>query len=76
MLREHGLQVTAQRLAVLRAVADAPRKDGGFSALTLGFTLGSWGVAAAARAAGLESRAEELERCRDELLRRVADGRP
>ena len=59
-----------------RAVADAPRKDGGFSALTLGFTLGSWGVAAAARAAGLESRAEELERCRDELLRRVADGRP
>ncbi|MBK8979134.1 MAG: hypothetical protein IPM29_24835 [Planctomycetes bacterium] len=30
----------------------------------------------AARAAGLEARAEELERFRDELLERVAGGRP
>jgi hypothetical protein len=59
-----------------RAVADAPAKDGGFSALTLGWTMKSWSVADAARAAGLESRAIELEQFRDELLVLVAGRRP
>lgn len=58
-----------------RALAEAPTKDGGFSALTLGWTLKGWRVADAARAAGLESRAAKLEGFRDELLRRVAGER-
>lgn len=58
-----------------RALAEAPTKDGGFSALTLGWTLQGWQVADAARAAGLESRAAELQGFRDELLRRVAGER-
>jgi hypothetical protein len=59
-----------------RALADAPAKDGGFSALTLGWTLSGWRIADAARAAGLESRAAELERFRVDLLRRVTGERP
>lgn len=59
-----------------RAMADAPAKDGGFSALTLGWTVGSWQITEAARAAGLESQAKELEQFRDELLMRVAGKRP
>ena len=59
-----------------RAIDDAPAKDGGFSALTLGWTLRGWQVAAAARAAGLEVRADELERFRDDLLDRVTGTRP
>lgn len=58
-----------------RALAEAPTKGGGFSALTLGWTLQGWQVADAARAAGLESRAAELQSFRDELLRRVAGER-
>ncbi|MBM4059620.1 MAG: nucleotidyl transferase AbiEii/AbiGii toxin family protein [Planctomycetes bacterium] len=59
-----------------RALADAPRKDGGFSALTLGFCLQGWALRDAARASGLAERAAELERFRDELLQRVAGGQP
>ena len=59
-----------------RALADAPAKDGGFSALTLGWTLSSWQISDAARAAGLESRAAGLERFRDQLLKRAAGERP
>ena len=59
-----------------RAIADAPAKDGGFSALTLGWTMKSWPITDAARAAGLEQRAKELEQFRDELLVRVTGKRP
>ncbi|MEZ6037399.1 MAG: nucleotidyl transferase AbiEii/AbiGii toxin family protein [Planctomycetota bacterium] len=59
-----------------RALGDAPRKDGGFSALTLGWCLSSWKVADAARAAGMESRASQLEAFRKLLLERAAGDRP
>jgi hypothetical protein len=59
-----------------RALRDAPSKDGGFSALTLGFALRGWDVAGAARAAGLKELAERIERFRDELLERVVGDRP
>ena len=59
-----------------RAIADAPSKDAGFSALTLGWTLQGWQIADAARAAGFEARADELQRFRDDLLQRVAGNRP
>ncbi len=59
-----------------RALADAPAKDGGFSALTLGWTLSGWKIADAARAAGMEARAGSLEQFRDELLKKAAGDRP
>lgn len=59
-----------------RAIRDAPSKDGGFSALTLGWALSEWDVAQVARDAGLGDRARDLERFRDELVRRVAAERP
>ncbi|MCA8970418.1 MAG: nucleotidyl transferase AbiEii/AbiGii toxin family protein [Planctomycetes bacterium] len=59
-----------------RAVRDAPSKDAGFSPLTLGYAISGWNVAEAARAGGLEDRATELERFRDELLRRVTGNKP
>lgn len=59
-----------------RALADAPTKDGGFSALTLGWTIGSWQVEDVARTAGLGSQAQDLEQFRDKLLARVAGQRP
>ena len=59
-----------------RALGDAPSKDGGFSALTLGWTLKSWNIAEVAGAAGLEARASDLVRLRDELLARIAGGGP
>lgn len=59
-----------------RALSDAPAKDGGFSALTLGFCLRSWPIGEAARAAGIGQRAAELERFRDVLLARVAGEKP
>lgn len=58
-----------------RALADAPLKDGGFSALTLGWTLQGWKVAEVARDAGLPQ-AAEIEQFRDDLLARVTGGRP
>jgi hypothetical protein len=59
-----------------RALAEAPLKDGGFSGLTLGWTLSSWKIADAARAAGLASHASELERFRDRLLEWATGDRP
>lgn len=59
-----------------RALSDAPRKEGGFSAMTLGWTLSEWKLADAARAAGLGDRAGELESLRDELVRRAAGRGP
>ena len=59
-----------------RALRDAPRKDGGFSALTLGWSLSNWRVAEAAGAAGLEDRADELEAFRQRLLRIAAGEQP
>lgn len=61
---------------LMRALKDAPRKDGGFSALTLGWSLSNWKVADAARAAGLEAHAEELDRFRQHLLQLAAGDRP
>lgn len=59
-----------------QGLTDAPAKDGGFSALTLGWSLQGWQVAEVARAAGLESRAPELEQFRDDLLGRITGERP
>ncbi len=59
-----------------RAMLDAPRKDGGFSALTLGWSLSNWKVADAARAAGMAERIDELEGCLQRLLRVAAGERP
>lgn len=56
-----------------RALSDAPSKDGGFSALTLGWVLSRWDVAEVSREAGMAERATALESFRDELLRRSAD---
>lgn len=54
------------------ALRDAPRKDGGFSGVTLGWTLSTWRVADAARVAGFGDRSPELEQLRDQLVRRAA----
>lgn len=63
-----------------RAVRDAPLKDGGFSILTLAWTLQTLDVRRLAATAGWESaRAEELARYRDVLVTRLlalADPRP
>jgi hypothetical protein len=55
-----------------RALSDAPSKDGGFSALTLGWVLNGWDVGRVARDVGMAERAPELERFRDELVRKAA----
>jgi hypothetical protein len=56
-----------------RALRDAPRKDGGFSPLTLGWTLRELPLSAAARAEGWSAaRIEELDRYRSELLEELA----
>jgi hypothetical protein len=54
-----------------RALLDAPKKDGGFSALTLGWCLSNWHVADAARAIGWGALADELEAFRRQLLERA-----
>jgi len=59
-----------------RALAEAPRKDGGFSALTLGYVLSGWAVADAARAAGFVDHGERLARFRDRLLEAAVGDRP
>lgn len=61
---------------LLRALADAPRKDGGFSALTLGWALSGWAVAEAARAAGFGEHADRLADFRDRLLQFAVGDRP
>lgn len=58
-----------------RAVADAPRKDGGFSPLTLAWVLRDWQPAALAAASGWpESVTRELGPFRDWLVDRLALG--
>ncbi len=59
-----------------RGLEDAPRKDGGFSALTLGWVLRGWNLESACRAAGFEAHLPELLAFRDELLRMATDGAP
>ena len=55
-----------------RAMADAPRKDAGFSTLTLAWVLEQFPVEALARALGRSSdEAEQLGRFREELVREV-----
>ncbi len=55
-----------------RALADAPRKDSGFSAMTLAWLLSGLKTRAMARADGLDdARAEDLERFRLELVDRL-----
>ena len=54
-----------------RALADAPKKDGGFSAVTLGWLLENWDVLDVARHGGFGEQAEHLDRFRRELLERV-----
>ncbi len=55
------------------AVADAPRKDGGFSALTLAWLLKEFNVRVAARALGWSQEdAEAIERFRGWLADRLA----
>lgn len=57
-----------------RALADAPRKDGGFSPLTLAWVLGGMPVGRLAGAAGWSrDAAEALERFRDELVDRLLE---
>jgi hypothetical protein len=52
-----------------RALEDAPRKDSGFSALTLGWVLRELPLAAAARAEGWpQARVDQLEEFRVELI--------
>lgn len=56
-----------------QAMADAAKKDGGFSPMTLGWALAQFPVAAQAKATGLApERVVALESFRDELARRVA----
>lgn len=56
-----------------RGLKDAPRKDAGFSPLTLAWLLGELPVAALARASGeTPESAARLETKRDELVRQVA----
>lgn len=55
-----------------QALSDAPRKDGGFSPPSLAWLLESFPVASLARAVGWSAPAiEELERFKDELIRRL-----
>lgn len=59
-----------------RALSDAPRKDGGFSALTLGWSLSNWQIADAVRVSGLQAHIDEIEAFRRVLLERAAGPRP
>lgn len=59
-----------------RAFLDAPRKDGGFSAVTLGWTLSNWNVASAAQSSGFGDRAAALVTFRDWLLRQAVGSKP
>jgi hypothetical protein len=57
-----------------RALADAPKKDGGFSPLTLSWVLKELRPKSLARVAGLEpGKAEELEVFREELVERILE---
>jgi hypothetical protein len=57
------------------ALADAPRKDGGFSSLTIIWLLRDWPVGALARDAGLpDDEVQALERFHRELLETLLAG--
>jgi hypothetical protein len=57
-----------------RALADAPKKDGGFSPLTLAWVLKELRPKSLARVGGLDpGRAEELEAFRDSLVERILE---
>jgi hypothetical protein len=56
-----------------RAMADAPRKDGGFSALMLSWVLRDWQIPRMAEAAGYApAAARELAAFRDAFMQRLA----
>ncbi len=56
-----------------RALRDAPRRDAGFSALTLAWTVRDLPVTSLAQSAGLPTaQAAELARFRDEFVARLA----
>jgi len=52
-----------------KAIADAPRKDSGFSHLTLAWVLKGFQTRVLARAAGIEDQAERLEEFKQELMK-------
>jgi hypothetical protein len=57
-----------------RALADAPRKDGGFSPLILAYVLRGFAVEDLGRAAGWsDARVAEIAAVRDDLVRRLID---
>lgn len=57
-----------------RAVIDAPRKDGGFSALTLAWVLEGFPLAAAGHGAGIgHEKISRLQRFRDALVARLLE---
>lgn len=57
-----------------RALADAPRKDGGFSPLTLAWTLRGLQIVSLARAVGWTSeKAEALGRFKESLIERLLE---
>lgn len=55
-----------------KALADVPKKDGGFSPLTLAWVLKDFRPSALARVAGIEAhRAEQLDRFKESLIQRI-----
>ena len=55
-----------------KALTDAPKKDGGFSPLTLAWILKDFRPSALARVAGIEAdRAEQLDRFKESLIQRI-----
>ena len=59
------------------AIADAPRRDSGFSPLTLAWLLEDFDVIERAKAAGLDdNQAIDLEAFRQNLIDRLIDQRP
>jgi hypothetical protein len=61
-----------------QALLDAPKKDGGFSPLTLAWTLRSLDVPALSGAAGVEPRStQELDEFKNDLIERlIGDAKP
>jgi hypothetical protein len=55
-----------------KALADAPKKDGGFSPLTLAWVLKDFRPSALARIAGIQpDHAEQLDRFKESLIQRI-----
>lgn len=55
------------------AISDAPKRDRGFSALTLAWVLRDFDVAGMARTSGLAVDVPRLESFREELIRTLVD---